>query len=111
LPGNPVSAFVTFCLFARPFLVRLAGRSDVVPTRRMIAAGFEREVSTTRREFLRARAELDSGGVEVLRLFGHQGSHVLSSLAWATGLADLPLGARIRPGDPVAFLPFAELLR
>lgn len=111
LPGNPVSAFVTFCLFARPYLLRLAGRAEVEPTRRLIAAGFERRVSSTRREFLRARTEVGADGGERVRLFDHQGSHVLSSLAWANGLVELDPAAHIRPGNPVAFLPFSELLR
>jgi molybdopterin molybdotransferase len=111
LPGNPVSAFVTFCLFARPYLLALAGRRDLAPVRRRIAADFEHRASPTRREFLRVRCESDPDGQEVLRSFDRQGSHVLGSLAWANGLAEIPAGTTVERGDVVHFWPFAELLR
>lgn len=111
LPGNPVSAFVTFCLFARPYLLALSGRTDLAPVRRQVTADFEHRASPTRREFLRARCELDPDGHERLRAFEHQGSHVLASLAWANGLAEIPAGTNVRRGDAVTFWPFAELLR
>lgn len=111
LPGNPVSAFVTFCLFARPYLLALAGRRDLAPVRRHIVADFDHRASPTRREFLRARCELDADDREVLRLFDHQGSHVLGSLAWANGLAEIPAGVTVDRGDLVHFWPFADLLR
>jgi molybdopterin molybdotransferase len=59
-----------------------------------------------RREFLRVRRNVAGG----LDLFENQSSGVLTSVAWADGLVDLPAGMTIAPGDIVRFLPFSELL-
>lgn len=98
LPGNPVSAFITFELFVRPVLRRLAGRRDLF---RPIDRGRLLDpVSTSlgRRTFVRVVAERDASGLErrdeagrvLLRLAGGQGSHVLSGLVAAEGLAVVP---------------------
>jgi molybdopterin molybdotransferase len=101
LPGNPVSSFVTFELFVRPAIRRLAGRSDVArPTDRAVL-GEDVSKSAGRRAFLRVTAERDSAGAPIrdergrvrVRLSGGaagQGSHVLSALASADALAVIP---------------------
>jgi molybdopterin molybdotransferase len=105
LPGNPVSAFVVFCLFARPFLLARMG-AVVSPTRAYtLPAGFDWPKPGKRREFLRARCE-DGRAT----LYPSQSSGVLTSLAWADGLIDIEAGATVKAGDPVAFLPLSELL-
>ncbi len=106
LPGNPVSAFVTFLLFVRPFLLRLQGVENVAPQVLPLAAGFEWPNPDRRREFLRARIGADG----MLELFPNQGSAVLTSTVWADGLVDNPSGQVIGFGDTVRFLPFAALL-
>ena len=98
LPGNPVSSFVTFELFVRPAIRRLAGRRTLTrPTDRAV---LDEPVTKSlgRRGFQRVVAERGSAG-EVrrdregrvhVRLAGGQGSHVLSSLAAADALAVVP---------------------
>jgi molybdopterin molybdotransferase len=110
VPGNPVSAFVTFLLFVRPFLLRRMGLLGVAPTRYTVSADFQRDRPGKRREFLRARLETGSDGAMRATLFPRQGSEVLSSVAWAHGLVDLPEGVTVAPGDSVAYLSFADLL-
>jgi molybdopterin molybdotransferase len=105
LPGNPVSAFVVFCLFVRPFLLKRMGASPQTPTSFTLPAGFTRAKPGQRREFMRARLE---NGQAVL--FPNQSSGVLTSLAWAEGLVDVDAGVSVKPGDPVRFIPLAELL-
>ena len=107
LPGNPVSAFVTFCLFVRPFLLKRMGVADVLYRAFAVQADFAWIKPGTRREFLRAR--LQSNGK--LALFPNQGSGVLTSCAWADGLVDLEIGDTVQPGDWVRFIPFSELLK
>ncbi len=107
LPGNPVSAFVTFCLFVRPFLLTRMGASDVLYRAYAIQADFAWPRPGTRREFL--RASLQPSGK--LALFPNQSSGVLTSCAWADGLVDLEVGHTVRPGDWVRFIPFSELLK
>jgi len=106
LPGNPVSSFVTFMLFVRPFLLRLQGvTGQVEPQGYTVRADFDLPKGDRRNEFLRAR--LNAGGG--LDLFPNQSSGVLTSTVWGDGLVDNPAGNRIAAGDLVRFIPFAEL--
>jgi molybdopterin molybdotransferase len=106
LPGNPVSSFVTFLLFVRPFLLRLQGASGpLAPRGYMVRADFTLPKADRRNEFLRVRLN-SAGGLD---LFPNQGSGVLTSTAWGDGLVDNPPGNPIAAGDLVRFIPFAEL--
>jgi molybdopterin molybdotransferase len=108
LPGNPVSSFVTFLVFVRPFLLRLQGlpREAALPRPLAMRADFDWNKADRRQEFLRVRRN-ERGGLD---LFPSQGSHVLTSTAWADGLVDNPPGQAIAAGDLVQFLPFEQLL-
>jgi len=92
LPGNPVSAFVTFELFVRPLLRRLGGLTADDGRDRIRAILAEPVTkSAGRRAFLRVVLEPDPGGsLPSARLAGGQGSHILSALALADGLAIIP---------------------
>jgi molybdopterin molybdotransferase len=105
LPGNPVSSFVTFLLFVRPFVRRLQGADDRPPRALRLRADFDWPKPDRRREFLRARFN-DEGGLD---LFPNQGSAVMTSTVWADGLIDNPPLQPIRRGDTVRFLPYSEL--
>ena len=106
LPGNPVSSFVTFLLAVRPVLLALQGAPCAAPGGVVLRADFDWPRPDARREFLRARRNVDGG----LELFANQSSGVLTSAVWAEGLVDNPAGRAIARGDAVRFLPFAELL-
>ena len=105
LPGNPVSSFVTFLLFVRPFMLRLQGVADVAPQRYAMRADFAWTRPDRRNEFLRARINAEGG----LDLYPNQSSGVLTSTVWGDGLVDNPAGQAIAPGDTVRFLPFSAL--
>lgn len=105
LPGNPVSSFVTFLIFVRPFLLKTQGLTDVAPRSIDARADFDWIEPDARREFLRARWNARGG----LELYPTQDSAVLTSTAWADGLIDNPAGHVIREGDRVRFLPYSEL--
>jgi molybdopterin molybdotransferase len=107
LPGNPVSAFVTFCLFVRPFLLKRMGVADVLYRAFAVQADFAWTKPGARREFLRARLQPNGK----LGLFPNQSSGVLTSCAWADGLVDLAVQQTVQPGDWVRFIPFSELLK
>jgi len=106
LPGNPVSSFVTFLLFVRPFILKCQGVADVAPKALRLPAEFDLHKGDRRREFLRARMTAQGG----LELFPNQSSGVLTSTVWGDGLIDNPPNQAIKRGDTVRFLPFAELL-
>ena len=107
LPGNPVSSFVTFLIFVRPFLLKIQGLSDVQPKSIAARADFDGPLPDARREFLRVKWNAQGG----LDLFPTQDSAVLTSTAWADGLVDNPAQQAIRKGDTVRFLPYSELYR
>src|SRR5216684_324761 len=105
LPGNPVSSFVTFLIFVRPFLLRTQGMTEVAPRAIAARADFDWPQPDARREFLRVKWNTQGG----LELYPTQDSAVLTSTAWADGLVDNPAGHAIRKGEQVRFLPYAEL--
>lgn len=92
LPGNPVSAFVGFEVFARPALMQLAGR-PVVDRPRVEVSLDESVESDGRESYLRAVVELRNG-VKTARLTGHQGSGNLLSLVEANALLLVPAGVK-----------------
>jgi len=106
LPGNPVSSFVTFLIFVRPFIQALQGAQVKPPRKYPMRADFAWAKPDRRNEFLRVRVN-DAGGLD---LFPNQGSAVLTSTVWGDGLIDNPPGQAIQPGDTVHFIPFSELL-
>jgi molybdopterin molybdotransferase len=106
LPGNPVSSFITFLLFVRPFLLRLQGaRGPVEPRGYTMRADFALPKADRRNEFLRVRIN-EAGGLD---LFPNQSSGVLTSTVWGDGLVDNPPGQAIAEGDLVRFIAFSEL--
>ncbi len=105
LPGNPVSSFVTFLIFVRPFLLRTQGLEKVEPRVIAARADFDWPEPDARREFLRVKWNAQGG----LDLYPTQDSAVLTSTSWADGLVDNPAQQAIRQGDTVRFLPYSEL--
>ncbi|MDX1345288.1 MAG: molybdopterin molybdotransferase MoeA [Sedimenticolaceae bacterium] len=109
LPGNPVSAFVTCLLFVRPFLLRMQGLGEVLPSSHPVTADFDWTRPGIRREFLRARVRNEAGEA-LAEIHPRQGSGVLSSTCWANGLVVIPEETRVAKGDRVQFIPFRELM-
>ncbi len=107
LPGNPVSSFVTFLVFVRPFILRCQGVARVEPLSYPLRADFDWGKPDPRREFLRVKLNAAGG----LDLFANQSSAVLTSAVWGDGFIDNPAKHPIRRGDMVKFLPFSELFQ
>jgi molybdopterin molybdotransferase len=100
LPGNPVSAMVTFELFVRPAILRMAGHTRLhrpVVTARALAPIGNRD---RRRGYLRVTLTPE-GDAHGARLTGTQSSGVLRSMVAADGLAVVPGDTTIEPGQPV----------
>ncbi len=110
-PGNPVSLFVTFVLFARPLILKLQGVSgDLRPRAWRVRADFTTRKADKRREYQRARLVRDADGQDRVEVFSNPSSAAIHALTWANGLVMIPEHTLINPGDPVDFLPFSELL-
>jgi len=91
LPGNPVSTMVTFELFVRPAIRRLAGHA--LPFRRTVPVVLQEAITLgpKLRHYLRAIVQAgDSGTALTARLTGPQGSGILTSMARANALLIVP---------------------
>jgi molybdopterin molybdotransferase len=100
LPGNPVSTFVTFLLLVRPALLRWQGATDwELPQH---PGMLEEALSNAgdRRHFMRVKVDANGG----VRLAGTQASHVMSSMAGANGLVDVPPNSTLEKGRWVQVL-------
>jgi molybdopterin molybdotransferase len=101
LPGNPVSAMVTFQLFARPAVRTMLGASDAVETASAILDE-DYPKQPGRAHLVRCRLELRDDGWHATPT-GAQGSHVLTSMLGADALAVIPTAAEtVRAGERVA---------
>ncbi|HUI89863.1 MAG TPA: gephyrin-like molybdotransferase Glp [Anaerolineales bacterium] len=92
LPGNPVSAFVGFEVFARPAIDRLTGSKTAARLRVKVRLA-EAIESDGRESYLRAVIE-ERAGILSARLTGHQGSGNLLSLVQANALLIVPAGVK-----------------
>lgn len=110
LPGNPVSAYVTFLLFVRPFLqVEQGGQPR--PLRRIpVRAAFDWPKAGKREEYLRIKLQVGDDGLLHAICFPNQGSGVLSSVCWADGLLRVPAGHTFAVGDWVECMLLDSLL-
>jgi len=111
IPGNPVAVMVTFMIFVRPIIQRLAGATATPPRRFPVAAAFSCGKKVGRREWVRARLEGTSGQLPAAKRFERDGAGILTSLVDSDGLIELGEDvAEVSQGDVVPFLPFSEVL-
>lgn len=109
MPGNPVSVFATFCIFAHPYILKKQGANHTQNNSFMVPAAFDWLKEESRCEYLRAKLETNASGQKVVNLYPHQGSGVLTSTSWANGLVVIPPNIVVNKGNPVEFIPFSEL--
>jgi molybdopterin molybdotransferase len=101
LPGNPVSAFVTFKLLVEPAIRRWQGAHKVLCKKFQALLAEPMSNPGDRRHFVRVKFD-ESGRVCSA---GLQQSHALKSLVVADGLVELPPGAQMQAGDAVWIIP------
>jgi molybdopterin molybdotransferase len=108
LPGNPVSAMVTFELFVRPALRRMAG-ARAVDRPRLTARALEKiDNPGSRRGYLRVTLTRDANGYGA-RLTGDQGSAILRSMVLADGLGIVAPDTTIAAGQSVEVIVLRSL--
>lgn len=104
LPGNPVSAMVTFRLFVQPLILAACGH-DPEQTRATMPLAEAYAKPPGRAHYLRCRLEPGPGGLRAVLTRERQGSHVLSSMLGAECLAVIPAAiAGVAAGEPVEVL-------
>jgi len=109
VPGNPVSLFVTFSIFVRPFILRSMGIAETIPDEYMAVAGFDWQRPDKRTEYMRARIETNDEGQRVANVYPSRSSGVLSSVTWADGMVVINPEQKLKKGDSVRFIPFSSL--
>ena len=103
LPGNPVSSMVSYELFARPGIRKMAGHQELHRPRLSGVAGQDwRRGPDGKTHFVRTRVER-SGGTHAITSAGGQGSHQLTAMAGADALAVLPDGDGVGEGERMEF--------
>ena len=110
LPGNPVSAFVTFLLLVRPFLLSMCGCQSPFPRWLTVPCDEELAQSGERQEYIRVSLCTTKEGETRFRPFSNQSSGVGSSLSMADGLAIIPPHTSVARGQALEFLPFSQLI-
>ena len=103
LPGNPVSALVTFCLFVRPFVLRRLGAAGLFPPPVGVTARFEWPRPGGRREFARARLALSGNGEAGAEI--HAAAGLRRALRDGVGRRGSSRSPRARPSRPAIACP------
>jgi len=101
LPGNPVSAMISFEVFARPAILTMLGKTKF--TRPSVRAVLQEDVKNDaqRRNFIRVAVEHSGDGL-IARSTGEQGSGILTSVSRANGLLTVPEDVTfVRKGEMV----------
>jgi molybdopterin molybdotransferase len=108
LPGNPVSAVVTFSLFVAPALAAMQGAPAPAPPGPTAVLGTELPRNPRREQAVRVSLSPGPGGVTAMPT-GAQGSHILSSLLAADALAMIPMGEGVvAVGDEITLRALAR---
>jgi molybdopterin molybdotransferase len=109
LPGNPVSAMVSFEVFVAPALRRMAGRPDHELELVDATAAHDWDSPAGRTQFARVLLRREGNG-RTVALVGHQGSHVLGGLASANALAVVPADVtHVTAGDVLRCHPLGPV--
>jgi molybdopterin molybdotransferase len=109
LPGNPVSAMVTFLLFARPFIKKMQGANHYLNPTYQVEANFDWHSPKPRREFVRVKLDY-TNPIAKAEPYPKQGSDVLSSMVWADGLVEIMEKTTFKKGAILNFYPLSEML-
>lgn len=112
LPGNPVSAILTFCQLVQPLLARLSGnRNQTLPVRLRARAATDLKKSPGRLDFQRGIMQRDASGELTVTTSGHQGSHIFTSFARSNCFIVLERErGNVAAGEWVEVEPFNHLL-
>ena len=110
LPGNPVSSFVTFCIFSLPFIKNMQGNSNYESKILKVKTNFDCKRAKPRREYARVRIDY-STETPLANLFPKQGSDVMSSVVWADGIIEIPENTTFEAGTILNYYSMDELTR
>ncbi len=110
LPGNPVSSFVTYCIFALPFIKKMQGSSNYKTEAIKVKTNFDCKRAKPRREYARVRIDYSSK-IPLASLYPKQGSDVMSSVVWADGIIEIPENTTFESGTILNYYSLNVLTR
>ena len=110
LPGNPVSSFVTYCIFALPFIKKMQGNSNYKTEAIKVKTNFDCKRAKPRREYARVRIDYSSK-IPLASLYPKQGSDVMSSVVWADGIIEIPENTTFESGTILNYYSLNVLTR
>ena len=112
LPGNPVSAMLTFYQLVQPLLAKLTGQNEpALPPRQRVRSASMLKKSPGRLDFQRGILQRNAEGKLEVSTTGHQGSHIFSSWHQANCFIVLERErGNVQPGEWVEVEPFNALL-
>lgn len=110
LPGNPVSSFVTFLVFVRPYLLNMQGVPWSEPAPIFLPAAFSTKRTIKRAEYACIRLINDQGETQ-LEKYPSSDSSMIQSLTWADGLAVIPADSTVAQGDRLATYLFGGMAK
>ena len=110
LPGNPVSSFVTYCIFALPFIKKMQGNSIYKTEAIKVKTNFDCKRAKPRREYARVRIDYSSK-IPLASLYPKQGSDVMSSVVWADGIIEIPENTTFESGTILNYYSLNVLTR
>ncbi|UOF93856.1 MAG: molybdopterin molybdotransferase MoeA [Bordetella sp.] len=102
LPGNPVSAYVTFITIGTLLIRGMQGRNNLFPPIIKLPLRIHKEFIDSRENFLRVKRVISNGFSELI-CYPKQDSSFISSIAWANGFARLPANTKINDHDLVDY--------
>lgn len=107
LPGNPMAAFLTFVLLAKPMIEKLAGFAHNRDNSAPAISNFSRDRRPARREYLPVRiSSRNDAGLPVLDMIGRGSSAALLPITEAEGLAIIERGeGNVREGSAISYIP------
>jgi molybdopterin molybdotransferase len=88
----------------------MQNKLNLLPTSFQVKAQFNWLKPDSRREFLRARLSQDDNGKSQVDIYKQQGSGVLMSASWATGVIEVEENSVIKQGDHVNYIPYSGFL-
>lgn len=110
LPGNPVSSFITFIIFALPFIRKMQGRNKIKTTLFKVKSNFDCNKAKPRIEYARAKIQYKDD-IAFASLYPKQGSDVMSSIVWADGILEIPENITFKKGYLLNYYPLEELTK
>ncbi len=105
-----MAVFADILIAGAPLPVKVQGAEPLEPATLQVPSGFDISKAGTRQEYIRVRLVNNHGAQELKASFNNQGSSIMTSISWADGLAEIPIGKTVSKGQLLKYFPFRSIL-